>query len=33
MPPFGSLYDLPVYLDSTLTGQEQVAFNAGTHRR
>src|ERR1017187_7188872 len=31
MPPFGSLYDLPVYLDSTLTGQEQIAFNAGTH--
>ncbi len=32
MPPFGSLYDLPVYLDSTLTGQKQIAFNAGTHR-
>ena len=31
MPLFGSLYDLPVYLDSTLTGQEQIAFNAGTH--
>ena len=31
MPPVGSLYDLPVYLDSSLAGEEIVAFNAGTH--
>jgi Ala-tRNA(Pro) deacylase len=32
MPPFGSLYHMPVYLDSSLTGEERIAFNAGTHR-
>ena len=32
MPAFGSLYGLPVYLDGTLTGQDNIAFNAGTHR-
>lgn len=32
MPPLGNLYDMPVYLDSSLTGEEQIAFNAGTHR-
>jgi Ala-tRNA(Pro) deacylase len=32
MPPLGGLYGLPVYLDSTLTGQDHIAFNAGTHR-
>ena len=32
MPPFGTLYGLPVYLDSTLAGQDTIAFNAGTHR-
>jgi len=32
MPPFGPLYGLPVYLDSSLAGQERIAFNAGTHR-
>ena len=31
MPPLGSLYDLPVYLDSSLTGEDMIAFNAGTH--
>ena len=31
MPPIGSLYDLPVYLDSSLAGEEMIAFNAGTH--
>jgi Ala-tRNA(Pro) deacylase len=31
MPPLGGLYGLPVYLDSTLTGQDRIAFNAGTH--
>lgn len=32
MAPLGCLYGLPVYLDSTLTNQEHIAFNAGTHR-
>jgi Ala-tRNA(Pro) deacylase len=32
MPPVGSLYGLPVYLDSSLAGEETIAFNAGTHR-
>ncbi len=32
MPPFGNLYGLPVYVDSTLTGAREIVFNAGTHR-
>ena len=32
MPPFGSLYGLPVYLDSSLAGEPSIACNAGTHR-
>ncbi len=32
MPPFGSLYNIPVYLDENLAGEETIAFNAGTHR-
>jgi Ala-tRNA(Pro) deacylase len=32
MPPFGNLYDLPVYLDRSLAGHAEIAFNAGTHR-
>lgn len=31
MPPFGNLYDLPVYADRALTMDEQIAFNAGSH--
>ncbi len=31
MPPIGSLYGMPVYLDSSLAGQDTIAFNAGTH--
>jgi Ala-tRNA(Pro) deacylase len=31
MPPFGNLYGMPVYVDSRLAGQEDIAFNAGTH--
>lgn len=31
MPPFGNLYDLPVWVDTTLTSDDQIAFNAGTH--
>ena len=32
MPPFGNLYGLPVFLDSSLAGEETIAFNGGTHR-
>jgi len=32
MPPFGNLYDLPLYVDSTLTTQPEIAFPAGSHR-
>ena len=32
MSPFGNLYDLPVYVENSLTGSFQIAFNAGTHR-
>ncbi|MDR7482299.1 MAG: YbaK/EbsC family protein [Armatimonadota bacterium] len=32
MPPFGQLYGVPVYVDSTLTVDREIMFNAGTHR-
>jgi osmotically-inducible protein OsmY/prolyl-tRNA editing enzyme YbaK/EbsC (Cys-tRNA(Pro) deacylase) len=32
MPPFGNLYDLPVYVDQTLTHDPAIVFQAGTHR-
>lgn len=31
MPPFGNLYDMPVYVDEGLAKDERIAFNAGTH--
>ena len=31
MPPFGNLYDMDVYVAETLTEDEEIAFNAGTH--
>lgn len=31
MPPFGNLYDLPVFVAESLTEDEQIAFNAGSH--
>ena len=31
MPPFGHLYGMPVYVDSRLTGQADIMFNAGSH--
>ena len=31
MPPFGNLYDLAVYVDETLTRDEEIAFNACSH--
>ena len=32
MPPFGALYDLPVYVEESLARDKEVVFNAGTHR-
>lgn len=31
MPPFGNLYDLPVYVDQRLGENERIVFQAGTH--
>ncbi|HYA61715.1 MAG TPA: YbaK/EbsC family protein [Candidatus Sulfotelmatobacter sp.] len=31
MPPFGALYNLPVYVDESLAKDKEVVFNAGTH--
>jgi Ala-tRNA(Pro) deacylase len=31
MPPFGILYGLPTYVDTSLTKDEDICFNATTH--
>src|SRR5258707_14190342 len=31
MPPFGNLYGMEIYLAESLMGNEQIAFNAGSH--
>jgi Ala-tRNA(Pro) deacylase len=31
MPPFGNLYGMPVYVDTILTEDEEIAFNACSH--
>lgn len=31
MPPFGNLYNLPVYMAESLTKNIEISFNAGTH--
>ena len=31
MPPFGNLYDVPVYTDEALAKDETIYFQAGTH--
>jgi len=31
MPPFGSLYGIPVYVDATLASQSVIFFSAGSH--
>lgn len=33
MPPFGNLYNVPVYVDETLAAQPEIVFRAGTHSR
>ena len=30
-PPFGNLYDVPVYVDPSITRDEHITFNGGTH--
>lgn len=32
MPPFGNLYDMPVYADSSLAENEEITFAGGSHR-
>jgi Ala-tRNA(Pro) deacylase len=32
MPPFGNLYGLEVFVDESLTEDQEIAFNAGSHR-
>jgi Ala-tRNA(Pro) deacylase len=32
MPPFGSLYSQPVVVDTSLTSDPEILFNAGSHR-
>lgn len=31
MPPFGNLWDIPVYVDDHLQEDDNIAFNAGSH--
>lgn len=31
MPPFGNLYEMDVYVSKSLTQDEEIAFNAGSH--
>jgi Ala-tRNA(Pro) deacylase len=32
MPPFGNLFDMPVFVDQALADNPGMAFSAGTHR-
>jgi len=32
MPPFGNLYDLPVYVDKASADEANIVFRVGTHR-
>lgn len=31
MPPFGNLYNVPVYVDRLLAEDDEIVFEAGTH--
>jgi len=31
MPPFGNLYSVPTYVDRSLSQEEYIVFEAGTH--
>ncbi len=32
MPPLGVLYDQPVFVETRLTEDEEIVFNAGDHK-
>jgi Ala-tRNA(Pro) deacylase len=32
MPPFGNLYQVPVYVDQSLANQDEIVFRVGTHQ-
>ncbi|MBM7456364.1 Ala-tRNA(Pro) deacylase [Oceanisphaera litoralis] len=32
LPPFGNLYDMPVYIDTELARQAEIVFSAGSYR-
>jgi len=32
MPPFGALYDVPLYIDKSFTENKSISFNAGNHK-
>jgi Ala-tRNA(Pro) deacylase len=32
MPPFGNLYGMDVFVDQALAADQEIAFNAGSHR-
>lgn len=32
MPPFGNLYDMPVYASESLMRNKEIAFNSGNHK-
>ena len=31
MPPFGNLYEMPVFVEESLSKDKEISFNAGTH--
>jgi Ala-tRNA(Pro) deacylase len=33
MPPFGNLYGVPVWVDTSLTRDDKIVFNAGNHEQ
>jgi Ala-tRNA(Pro) deacylase len=33
MPPFGNLYGIPVWVEESLTRDEEIAFNGGNHEQ
>ena len=33
MPPFGNLYEMPVFVDESLTREKEISFNACSHSR
>ena len=33
MPPFGNLFNVPVWVDGTLAKQQEIIFNAGNHKQ